>query len=121
MHLSRTCHAKGGGVKAPFCVVVAAHASADGKDTTPVLRAGVTRVGEDEDAPRDRALLGGSEAGDVPAAALPPGAVLALERHGVAELRVGTAADRQSQVEDAGRGWCRRRGWSQGASAFSAS
>ena len=72
---------------------VAAHASADGRDATPVLRARVPRVGEDEDASRDGALLGGAEAGDVPAAArLPPSAVLALERHGVDELRVGTAA-----------------------------
>ena len=58
-------------------------------------RAGVPRVRKDEDAPCTRALLSSSEAGCVPAAArLPPGAVLALalERHGVAELRVGTAA-----------------------------
>ena len=80
--------------KAAFGVVVAAHSLADGRDATPVLRARrVPRVGEDEDAPRDGALLSGAEAGDVPAAArLPPGAVLTLERHGVAELRVGTAA-----------------------------
>ena len=69
-----------------------------------MLRARVPRVGEDEDAPRDGALLGGvggAEAGDVPAAArLPPGAVLALERHGVAELRVGTAA---AAVDPGGR------------------
>jgi len=73
------------GVKAAVRVVVAAHASANGRDATPVLRAGVPRVGEDEDAPRDGALLGRAEAGDVPAAArLPPGAVLELERHGIA-------------------------------------
>ena len=56
---------------------------------------------KDEDGPRDRALLGGAEAGDVPAAArLTPGAVLALERHGVAKLRVGTA---EAATEPGGR------------------
>ena len=101
---ARTCHAAKEAVlvfhgiatasKAAFGVVVAAHSLADGRDATPVLRARrVPRVGEDEDAPRDGALLSGAEAGDVPAAArLPPGAVLTLERHGVAELRVGTTA-----------------------------
>ena len=47
-HAARTCHAKEGGVgisrhcygvKAAFCVVVAVHASADGRDSMPVLRA----------------------------------------------------------------------------------
>ena len=59
------------------------------------------RVRKNEDAPRDRALLGGSEAGDVPAAArLTPGVVLALERHGIAKLRVVTAA---AAIEPGGR------------------
>ena len=98
------------GVKAAVCIVVAAHAPANGRDATPVLWTGVPRVGEDEDAPRFGALLGGAEAGDVPAAArLPPGAVLALERHGVTELRVGTAA---AAVEPGGR-----RGGAGGAGA----
>ena len=58
-----------------------------------MLRAGVPRVGEDENAPRDGALLGRAEASDVPAAArLPPGAVLAQKRHGVTKLRAGMAA-----------------------------
>jgi len=57
-----------------------------------VLRAGIPRVG-DEDEPREGALLGCAEADNVPSAArLPPGAVLALERRGVAELRVAAAA-----------------------------
>jgi hypothetical protein len=38
-----------------------------------VLLAGIPRLGENEDAPRDGALLGGAKAGDVPAAThLPP-------------------------------------------------
>ena len=78
-----------------------------------MLRARVPPVGEDEEAPCDGALLGGAEAGDVPAAArLPPGAVLALERHGVAELRVGTAAAAACQMGDAGA--FAAPGWSQG-------
>ena len=57
-----------------------------------MLRAGIPRV-KVEEAPRDGTLLGGSVAGGVPAAArLPRDTVLALERHGVAELRVGMAA-----------------------------
>ena len=63
-HAARTCHAKEGGVgvlrhcygvEAACCVVVAAHASADGRDATSVLRARVPRVGEDEEAPCDGA------------------------------------------------------------------
>ena len=122
-HAARTCHAKEGGVgvlrhcygvEAACCVVVAAHASADGRDATSVLRARVPRVGEDEEAPCDGArVLDGSEAGGVPAAARqPPGAVLALERHGVAELRVGAAAAAACQMGDAGA--FAAPGWSQG-------
>ena len=58
-------------------IVVAAHAPAGGRDAAPGLLAGVPRVGEDEDAPRDRALLGGAKAGGVLAAAyLPSSTVL---------------------------------------------
>ena len=57
-----------------------------------MLRAGIPRV-RDDDEPREGALLGCAEADNVPSAArLPPGAVLALERRGVAELRVAAAA-----------------------------
>ena len=102
------------GVKAAVCVVVAAHAPANGRDATPVLRAGVPRVGEDEDAPRDGALLGCAEAGDVSAAArLPPGAVLALGHHGVTKLLVGTAA---AAAEPGGR----RRGAGSGCAGVGA-
>ena len=67
-------------------------------------------MGYDEDAPRSGTLHSGAKAGDVPAeASLPPSAVLALERHGVAELRVGTAA---AAAEPS-----RRRGGAGGASA----
>ena len=87
-------------------VVVAAHASADGRDATRVLRAGVLQLGEDEDSPRDGALLGVAEACNVPAAArLSPGAVVALERHGVSKLRVDTAA--AAAEAGAGRGGAR--------------
>ena len=66
-----------------------------------MLRAGAPRVGEDED---------GVEAGSVPAAArLPFSVVLALERHGVAELHTGTAA---AAIEPGGR-----RGGAAGAGA----
>jgi len=40
---------------------VAAHTPVNARDATPVLRAGVPRVGEDKDAPRDGALLGRTE------------------------------------------------------------
>ena len=49
------------GVKAAVCDVAAAHAPANRRDVTPV-RAGIPRVGEDENAPRDGALLGCAEA-----------------------------------------------------------
>ena len=100
------------GVEAVVCEVVSAHAAAGGRDAAPVLRAGVLRVREDKDAPRDRLLLGGTEAGDAPAAAcLPPGAGLALDHHwhGVTELRVGMAA---AAAEPGGR-----RGGAGGAGA----
>ena len=101
-HAARTCHAKEDGVgvsrhfygvEAAFCVVVAAHdASVDGRDDTPVQRAGVPRVRKDEDVPRDRALLGGSVCQQQPACRPARCWHWSVMGHGVAALRVGTAA-----------------------------
>ena len=98
------------GVKAAVCVVVAAHAPADATGATLMPLAGIPRMGEDEDAPRDGAL--GTRRETARSSAVrrqtlcqqQPGTVLVLERQGVADLHPMSARPHQlqSQVGDAG-------------------
>ena len=109
-HAARTCHAKEDGVgvsrhfygvEAAFCVVVAAHdASADGRDDTPVQRAGVPRVRKDEDVPRDSALIGGSMCQQQPACR--PARCSHWSVTGSPNCVSAWPQPRQSQVGDAG-------------------
>ena len=77
---------------AAVCVIVAAQAPAHGRDVTPVLRVRVVpRVGRMRTRRLTPRQCGGRRCARS-SPRLPPGPVLALERHRVAELRVGMAA-----------------------------